>query len=71
MTSDQLERQIRQQPRTGVDKVMVATNDVLLRQLSREQVLEQAHLASRWGTLWPIEWAIRVQVDDSWKRDGR
>ena len=64
MNADQLERQIKRQPAERAVKVQDAIDTVLASQASREQALDQAHLifCTR-GALWPVVWAIRVQLD--------
>jgi len=63
MTSDQLERQIRQQPRTGVYKVSRLIDDALASCVLREQALDPAVLSWPWGDLWPVEAPLRLLAE--------
>jgi len=63
MTAEQLALQIKRQPAERAVKVQDAIDTVLASQASREQALDQARLIWTWGGLWPVVWAIRVQLD--------
>ena len=71
MTSEQLERQIVRQVADRTAAVRRAVDDTLVDWIKKMPRMSFEHLVWKYVTLWPIRSAIRVQVDDSWKRDGR
>ena len=63
MTSEQLERQIRQQPRMCMNKVIRLIDDALASCVLREQALDPAVLSWPWGDLWPVEAPLRLLAE--------
>jgi len=70
MTSEQLERQIVRQVEDRTAVVRRAVNDTL-DGVKKMSGVSLEHLVWKYVHMWPIKWAIRVQVDDSWKRGDR
>jgi len=71
MTSEQLERQIVRQVEDRTAVVRRAVNDTLVDRVKKMPRMSFEHLVWKYVHMWPIKWAIRVQVDDSWMRNDR
>lgn len=71
MNSERLEHQIHQQPAKRVAAVRRATTDVLAGGAEDPHQLSFEYAQWRWGAMWPIEWAVRMQLDDRQKVDDQ
>jgi len=71
MTADQLEHQITRQPADRTAAVRQAVNDTPVDWVEKMPRMSFEHLVWKYVHMWPIKWAIRVQVDDSWMRNDR
>jgi len=71
MTSDQLEHRIVRQVAERMGAVRCVVDAALVDRVEKMPRMSFEHLVWKYVHMWPIKWAIRVQVDDSWKKDDR
>lgn len=71
MDSEQVRQQICLQVKERTAAVRRATTDVLAGGVEDPHQLSFEYAQWRWGAMWPIEWAVRMQLDDRQKVDDQ